>query len=301
MTAVVAVKQWSLFLYRIAPPAPPTCEPSQTPVVTNPDGSFTSTYVSATCVRSVVTTFPDTSFRVVIHYPGGPREEQAAKASDFLFPPNQVARTFTVTHRFNNGNRAEYVIRRELQPLFPGFAILTAEHYRGSFFTKGRRIRFSLDRTYGEDPKPDDFRATLPGGTRIALLIPFDPINHTPDFSQPAKGQITVAGRAFSFALSASQPETDRRWDALDVGGTGPWKANELHGSFRLHAAFSGRGQMYAGSALAFVAAWDSRARATLVSSNGHATSAGPARGALDLLALRWSGLASANGPQPGL
>jgi len=57
---------------------------------------------------------------------------------------------------------------------------------------------------------------------------------------------------------------------------------------------------MFRGRKLDFIARWDRRQIATVILPNGQATSSGPAAGALDFLALRWSGLASAFAPSPG-
>jgi hypothetical protein len=296
MTTVTVVKRWAEFIYGIRPRL---CQPSRSEPVPNPDGSTTQVSTEDDCSRRVLTVYPDQSFRNEIRYPDGLREVVEARTSNFLHPPNLNPQTFEYTDRISNGNHAEYTRTLELFDLGLGSAVILAEHYRGRLTLKGTRIPFTLDRQLDDFAPPtlDKFSAVLPGGARIAAEVSVF-FNRTLNLAVPAQGTVTLRGRAMRFQLIATNPDSGQ-WDRMVVGTPGA-RGQAANGEFLLGRDFSGRGQMRRGRKLDFVARWNDRATALLILPNGQTTSAGPAGGLIDFLALRWSGLAAEGGPKPG-
>jgi hypothetical protein len=305
MSAVVGSQRWAEFIYGIHPPAPPTCTAGfEGEPVENPDGSFTSTFITANCTRIIITQFFDGSSTQEITYTDGSTESVTATAGDFLFPPDGLPSSYAIAHRFSSGNRADYT--RQLDIVLGEDSIdVLAEHYRGTFNLGKRTVRFSFDRvTDPFNPAPDVLAADFPGGAHLLLSVPLDPFEFRPDYTSPAIGEISLKGRTLPFALVSDAPAAaEPRWTRLAVGnpdGT-PRSPAGPHGQFALGPDFSGRGTLFQGRRVAFLATWNRRGRARLVLGNGQATSAGPAGGLLEFALLRWSGLASKGGPDPGL
>ena len=303
MTTVTATRRWAEFIYRIRRPEPRQCEPFVGELVRNSDGSVSRLHIDEQCTRTYVTVFPSLSYRRQITYRDGLRETIEAVAGDYLHPPGGNPQTFRITHRFSNGNRAQYVEKLELFDFGEGApAEILAEHYQGAFVSRSARVPFSLDRHLDvlAPPEMDTFRSTLPGGAKIALEILIAPVERQPLFEKPAVGTLTLRGRKMPFRLTARDAD-EQRWDELAIGPADPEdrRGRVPNGFFLLGDDFSGRGQMYRGRKLDFVARWDARQTAQVVFASGQVTSAGPSAGLQDFLTLRWSGIAS--GVAPGL
>jgi hypothetical protein len=158
-------------------------------------------------------------------------------------------------------------------------------------------------------PRQDRLNAVLRAGRlrgTLELNFPIiDPAIDAIDFSQPTTGTMSLYGRELEVELTSTN---------LKVPGWNQWRsfAPGYEGIFELGQRFSGRGQAFrvrsgAGAAgrrrrqLEFAARWDERGIGTVIFGNGQTRPAGPTGGLLEFGSLRWSGLAAAFGPSPGL
>lgn len=145
---------------------------------------------------------------------------------------------------------------------------------------------------------------------RMTLSVPIsNPMGSIPDFAQPATGRLVLGGKTMSVTLTTDEPEV-KGWKYWRTRGSG------FDGTFELQSDFSGRGQVYRRRArrpranellkagpgsLQFAASWNERGIGTILLNDGQTMPAGPFAGALEFGSLKWSGLASAFGPTPGL
>ena len=303
MTGVTAVRKWGEFIYGVAPPGGASCEPFQTPPEDLGDGRQRWTLRDEFCVEITTTMHLNGDYISEVRYPDGSRETLNVVGSDFFFTnPDGFPLTIHFEHRLSDGDRVEYVGRIDAFD-FDGTPFVLAEHYAGEIVLRGSRpVSFSLDRVNDFPAPPDVLHVEFPGGTELDLLIPFDLFLNAPDFSQAAVGEISVSGKSLAFQLVSDDPfGADPRWTRLIVGPESNPGRQELNGHFELGPDFSGRGQMFRGKKLDFAAQWSDTQTAQVILPNGQATSAGPAAGLLSFAFLRWSGLASAFGPSPGL
>jgi hypothetical protein len=301
MTALSAVRKWSIFLYNVGV-GEPTCEPSQTPVEELGDGVQRWTIHDGFCIDTTVTSYPDGSYDLDIVNPDAIQEHVESRASDFLIPPYGGPQRVDFVHSLSTGDKAAYTTFPEVVDA-GGFAQLLAEHTVGRLTPKhGKPVDFTLERSYDFPPPPDEFTATFSDGTRLQLTIPYDWFIGALDFHSPAVGSIRVQGKTLAFQLVSDDPDKDPRWNRLVVGSSKvKGKATAENGQFALDRGFAGHGQMFRGRKLEYAASWNSAQVAQVVLPTGQASSAGPAAGLIDFLHLRWSGLASQFGPTPGL
>lgn len=299
LSTVTLTRKWAEFLYAIRPPVQNGCEPFASELVFDEDGTFHQTVIDEDCTRTEITGFPDLSYTMDILYSNGLREEMSSAPSEFLPPPlESLPRTFAIQHEFSNGNHVAYT--HELD--WTEDLSVEAEHFTGSFTLQNEKLTFALDRVNSFDSPPDRFRATLPGGVDYTLDIPRDPFELRLDFRFPAEGVLKMPEGALPFRLIATNPDTDRRWDRLEVGPKlAGRRRGVVNGTFALERNFSGGGQMFRGKRLDFVVRWNRGQTGQVVLPNGTSATAGPAEGLLAFLNLRWSGLASGFGPSPGL
>jgi hypothetical protein len=160
-------------------------------------------------------------------------------------------------------------------------------------------------RTRAWVPKPDRLRVEFSRGTAgtLTLDIPTeDPTSSQPSFRRTSTGELRFPdGRRMALVLLPAQRGEPGfpRWKFWRTRGAG------YEGMFELAPSLAGRGQVLRqqGSqrSLAFAARWDRNGVGTVVLSNGQARPGGPTGGALEFGTLRWSGMAAALGPTPGL
>jgi hypothetical protein len=299
MTTVVTLQRWAEFLYGLRAPTQ-ACEPFVgEPIFDEEAFTLTQETIDEDCTHVVTTFFLlDGGYTQELTYVGGLVE----LVEGFVHLPEAGTQLIEVSHEFSNGHSVVYDILLEVVEIAPGFFIQISAHWDGELRFGGDTVHFSLDREFGLNGPPADlFRAEMPAGTEVTLEVPLDPFTlEIPDFFQASAGELEIQGKSFPFELHSDEPEAEHpRWTRLKVGN-GPVKGKSPNGEFLIGADFSGRGQMFRGKKLDFIARWGSSAVATVILPNGQATSAGPVAGLLDFAQLRWSGVASSNGPTPG-
>lgn len=299
MTAVFAAKQWARLLYRLRPPAPAVRPRQVLPPVNNPDGGVTQVILLEDGTDLSTTFFPDESYAQQFRYPDGVVEDIQAAPEDF----NEGAGAWN-RFRFHQatslGAVADYNVDFEWVEDPPEVWNLNATHHTGAFKAGGRVFDFKLDRDFVFFG-PDRFTGGAADGTRLEMTVPLDFLRFRADLTQPTEAILSFQGKAFPFTLTTEAPG-GFQWDHVRVGPTNrPPKPSESNGDFALASDYSGRGQMFLGRKLSFVARWNSKQIANVILPSGQAGSSGPTAGAIDFSSLRWSGLASGFGPSPGL
>jgi hypothetical protein len=294
MTTVVTLQKWAEFLYDLRGPAE-VCEPFLgEPVFDFLNFTITQEALSDRCTHTLsVLSLLDGAYVQDITYASGLEEHVEA----FPLPREGSEQVWSFSHEFSNGNSAEYDLILTLEEIAPEFFITVGQEWVGDFSLGDRSVEFTLERELGFNGPPEDFfEAELPGGTRVELTVPIDPVDNVPNFADEAVGVVTIQGKPFPIRLLSGD---GARWTRLRVGNGK--KGNSPNGDFLINEDFSGRGQMFKGKKLDFIARWNKNAVATVILPNGQATSAGPIAGLLDFAQLRWSGVASNADPTPGL
>lgn len=338
LSAIVLIQRFAQAVYRFLPPVDNGCPPTDTGFIDNGDGTFTRRLTTADCSRVVITNFggSPSDYDIDTTLSSGIRELlQVRTAESFNGGPGKVS----FVHTFSTGDRVEYL--QELQqeaaldeggaPIF-GLSFWYALVSNGSVrLRSGQSMNFELRQTKSYDcfnffngtdlppdvcdewfvfneefgvmvPRPDRLHVELQGGARgtLDLSIPvLDPFAGIPDFALDTTGTIDLGGGPIGVRLFTDTPEAPG-WKFWETGGPG------YAGSFLLGEGFSGGGQAFrtgAGSRrrLHFAARWNRSGIGTVILPNGQTRPAGPTSGALEFGNLKWSGLASAFGPAPGL
>jgi hypothetical protein len=300
MSAVLAVKQWALFAYHLQPPGPHVRDLEILDPVFNDDGSFSQTFLLEDGTDYSYVFYPDQHYTEETDYPDGSTESRLATPVEF-FEPAQSWKKYHFTQTQSTGVSGDYTVEFFFQETSLGFWSVTGSQHEGTVNFSNKSVHFSLDRDYVSFG-PDHFTCQPTASAQLALTVPFDFFFLKADLTRPTTGTLTLGSRTLGFSLFADHVDVLPQWDRLTVGPLkGKPKANEPNGTFLLGSDFSGRGQLFRGRKLSFVARWNAKQIANIIQPNGLAGSAGPAAGLVDLANIRWSGLASGLGPAPGL
>ncbi|MBI3911917.1 MAG: hypothetical protein HY320_13425 [Armatimonadetes bacterium] len=341
LSAIVLLQRWAQAIYHFLPAQDGGCEPTFGEWVDNGDGTFTQVNQTADCTRIVNTSYGGQFdfYDQAITYSNGIREQlQVRPVERFNEAPGKVHfdhRFSTGDHvEYDQELQQETALDADGNPI-SGLNFWYALISRGSVrLASGQHLQFELRQTKSFDcynffndsflpeevcdewfvfneelgvlvPRPDRLHVSLGDGTPVGTLdlaIPTaDPFAGVPDFFQNVTGTFVLGNRTMDVLLIPNSPDDPDfpRWKFWQTSGRG------YQGMFQLGVDFSGGGQAFDSRGrrrrLQFAARWNRSGIGTVILPNGQTRPGGPTSGALEFGNLKWSGLATAFGPTPGL